>query len=102
MIELPGIWSLTPLGALIGVLVLQYWLMATGRLISKASHDREIAAANVRGNEWKDTALSERATKDEALAQNRVLLEGSRTTAAVLKAATPDMDFDGTFRTEGT
>lgn len=102
MIELPGIWSLTPLGALIGVLVLQYWLMATGRLISKASHDREIAAANVRGNEWKETALSERATKDKALEQNRVLLEGTRTTAAVLKAATPGIDFDGEFATEGT
>lgn len=102
MIELPGIWSLTPLGALIGVLVLQYWLMATGRLISKASHDREIAAANIRGDEWKATSNKWQAAAEASLSQNAVLLEGTRTTSAVLKAATPDMDFDGTFRTEGT
>lgn len=102
MIELPGIWSLTPLGLALGLVALLYWLIATGRLIPKASHDRELAIANRRGDEWKDTALTERRTKDAVIDQNRILLEGTRTTAAVLKAATPDMDFDGTFRTEGT
>jgi len=102
VIELPGIWSLTPLGALIGVLVLQYWLMATGRLISKGSHDREIAAANVRGNEWKAASDKWEGAARVALAQNTVLLEGTRTTSAVLKAASPDVDFDAAFPTEGS
>ena len=41
---LPGLWNLTPYGALIGMAVLLYWLIATGRLIPRASHDRELAA----------------------------------------------------------
>lgn len=102
MIELPGIWSLTPLGALLGVLVIQYWLMATGRLISKASHDREIAAANIRGDEWKATSDKWQSAAQAALGQNSVLVEGTRTTSAVLKAASPDVDFDAAFPTEGS
>lgn len=101
MIELPGIWSLTPLGLALGLIAMLYFLIATGRLIPKASHDREMEVANLRGNEWKETALSERATKDKVLEQNRVLLEGSRATAAVLRASAPDVDFDDAFPTGG-
>ncbi|MBT2485821.1 MULTISPECIES: hypothetical protein [unclassified Microbacterium] len=65
--ELPGIWNLTPYGAVLGLLVILYWLLATGRLVPRNAHERELAArdaahatnlalANKRGDEWKETA----------------------------------------------
>lgn len=62
---LPGIWSLSPLAALVGVIVLSYWLLATGRLITKGSHERELAQANKRGDDWRDTS----GTKDTIIAE---------------------------------
>lgn len=64
---LPGIWSLTPLGALIGVLVLIFWLTGTGRYVPSRTVERELksrdaahainlAQANLRADEWKGVA----------------------------------------------
>lgn len=60
MDALPGLWSLTPIGALIGAIVLMYWLLATGRIITRSTHERELSQANRRGDEWKETALDGR------------------------------------------
>lgn len=72
---LPGLWSLSPIGALIGAIVLFYWMLSTGRIIPKSSHDRELAVANKRGDEWKDTALEARAVNQEIRTQNSSLIQ---------------------------
>lgn len=86
METLPGIWSLSPLGALIGAVVILYWMLGTGRLIPKSSHERELeqadkraSRADMRGDEWKETALTERAVNQEIRRQNTLMLEASRT-----------------------
>src|SRR6476620_1823278 len=90
MLELPaGLWSLSPLGALIGVIVLIYWLLATGRLIPKSSHERELAQAEKRGDEWKETANEFRAVNAEIRKQNSQLLESNRVVESFLRAASP-------------
>lgn len=89
MIELPGLWSLTPLGALLGVLVLFYWLTASGRLIPKSSHERELAAANHRGDEWKATALEYRSVLDRKEQQVSTLIESGAVIQDVLREASP-------------
>lgn len=92
VIDLPGLWSLTPIGFGIGVVALFYLLLATGRLIPKSSHERELATANKRGDEWKETALDSRKLNREITRQNTELLEGSRTVRAVLRSTQPDLD----------
>lgn len=78
MDALPGLWSLTPIGALLGGIVLFYWLLATGRIITKGSHEREIALVRERGDDWRDSTLDSRAVSRELLKQNGQLLEGSK------------------------
>lgn len=102
-IELPaGVWNLTPIGALIGVLVVAYWLIASGRLVPRSSHERELSkletahalvlAAEVRrGDEWKETALDQRKVNQEIRAQNTTLLEAVRTSSHFFAAVTPEV-----------
>jgi hypothetical protein len=78
---LPGLWSLSPIGALIGVVVLVFWLLATGRIIPRASHERELAVANKRGDEWKETALEGRALITQLTGQVDKFADASRTPA---------------------
>lgn len=89
--QLPGLWSLTPIGAVIGMLVLIFWLTGTGRYIPRSSHEREMAAANKRGDEWKETALDTRQLNNELVKQNSVLVESTKTPA----------EFFGTVMREG-
>lgn len=80
--EIPsGIWELSPVGALIGILVLIFWLTSTGRYIPRSSHERELAGANKRGDEWKETALSARTLNLELAKQNSTLVEATKTPA---------------------
>jgi len=88
--ELPGLWSLTPLGALVGVIVLFFIALLRGWLIPKSSHERELAQANKRGDEWKDTALAERSGRVEAQALQRKQMETSRIVDAFFRSATPE------------
>lgn len=90
MIELPGLWSLSPVGFGLGVIVIVYWLLVTGRLVPKASHDREMLTAKVRGDEWKETALEYRKTNSVLLEQNGGLIEANKVVGAFLRAASPD------------
>lgn len=115
MIELPGIWSLSPLGALLGAIIVLYWLLATGRLIPRSSHERELTAereaharelaaaeagykeainaARLRGDEWKETTFLEREVNKVIRAQLGQSIEANRAAESFFKALSPsDLD----------
>lgn len=93
---LPGVWSLSPLGALIGAVVILYWMLGTGRLIPRSSHERELEQANRRGDEWKDTALEQREINAEIRKQNSTLIEAARITTDFFgKVSAPDIEDTG-------
>lgn len=96
MEALPGLWSLTPLSGLIGVIVVFFLLLSTGRIITKSSHERELAQANKRGDEWKETALQQRAVNQALREQNGQLIEATRTASAFFAAHTPRDALDPT------
>ena len=80
MPDLPGLWSLTPLGALVGVIVFIAIVLIRGNFIPKSSHERELDMSNKRGDEWRETSVYIRAVNDELLRQNRDLIESNRIT----------------------
>jgi hypothetical protein len=84
-----GIWSLTPIGAMIGVVLVVYLLIATGKLIPRSSHEREMRQANIRGDEWKETANVERAAKSILLEQNSGLIQALSVVESFLRASAP-------------
>lgn len=86
---LPGIWSLSPLGALIGAVVLIYWLLASGRLIPRGTHESIVGQERKRGDEWKETAFEQRAVNQEIRVQNTMLLEAQRISDKFYQAMTP-------------
>lgn len=79
---LPGLWSLTPIPALIGMVVFLYWSFATGRIITKNSHEREIEI-------YKEVSATKDKTIERQAQQIDSLLEVGRTTEAFLKAVGP-------------
>lgn len=82
MEALPGFWSLTPIGGMLGMLAILYWLLATGRLVTKSSHEREIGILN--------TIVSRQDTTIEVQQdQIQSLTEVGKTMEAVLKSAGP-------------
>ncbi|QRI45078.1 membrane protein [Microbacterium phage Shocker] len=85
MEALPGLWSLTPIGGMIGMIVLLYWLLVTGRLITKATHEREISI-------YRETRENDKETITEQRKQITSLLEVGHTVQAVIKAAGPPLD----------
>ncbi|WP_382307264.1 hypothetical protein [Herbiconiux sp. UC225_62] len=89
MPELPGLWSLSPIGALLGGIILFYWLLATGRIITRSSHERELAQANKRGDEWKETALDTRKLNNELASQNGKLVDGNSIAEHFFRTANP-------------
>lgn len=89
---LPGLWSLSPLAALVGVIVTLFLLLAYGKLITKSSLERELMnqeksntlvleQANKRGDEWKETALAGREVITEQSHQIGALIESGKTAA---------------------
>ncbi len=96
---LPGLWSLAPIPALLGVVALFYWLLATGRLIPRSSHERELAAAEkrnadavARGDEWKGTALELQKVNTEIRKQNGQLIQANQVVESFLNASRPPGD----------
>ena len=79
--ELPGLWNLSPWGALVGVIVYVYWLIVSGRWIPRATHDAIVAVQKERGDEWKETAATQRTLIEEQSKQIGVFAEASRTPA---------------------
>ena len=89
MIELPGLWSLTPIGALLGVVATFYWLVVSGRLVPRSTHEESLGQERKRGDEWKETALEYREVNAEVRRQNGQLLEANRVVESFLRATTP-------------
>lgn len=56
MEALPGIWSLSPIAALVGVIVLLFWMLATGRLYTKSSHDEIVEPWKSSSQKWETVA----------------------------------------------
>jgi hypothetical protein len=94
MPELPGLWSLTPIGALIGVIVLLYWLLSTGRLVTKSSHERELNREIARGDEWKEAHRVSEVGRANLQAQNSALMAGVRIADKFYKDFLPGVDED--------
>lgn len=86
--DIPGFWSLTPLGGLVGIIVFIAIVLIRGWFIPKSSHERELDMSNKRGDEWKDTANVVRAVNTELLKQNSDLIESSRITDHFFRAMT--------------
>lgn len=87
MEALPGLWSLSPLAALVGVLV---WLMLAvsgGRFIPKSSHEREVEI-------WKGIVENQKITIETQQEQITSLLEVGTTVQAFLRSAGPPVDED--------
>jgi hypothetical protein len=90
--QLPGLWNLTPTAALIGLVLLVALFYMRGWAVPRATHERELAArdaahatnlaqANHRGDEWKETALAGRKVIEGQTETIRIMAEGQRTTA---------------------
>jgi len=90
-LDLTGIWGLSPVAALIGVTVFLFLSLARGWVIPKSSHEREMASANKRGDEWKETAIDTRKLNSMLAKQNATLVEATKTPA----------EFFGTVMREG-
>lgn len=88
-IMLPGIWSLAPLPALIGLLVFLFIALARGWIIPRSSHEREMALMKGRGDDWKETAKSLEKVNQEIRVQVTMLLEGQRISDRFYQAMTP-------------
>lgn len=79
--NLPGLWSLTPLGALLLIVVGGIYYFASGRILTLSAHLRELAMERERADEWKETAQSKDAVNNELLKQNGILIaNGQRIT----------------------
>lgn len=82
---LPGLWSLSPLAALVGLLAFLILSVARGTLIPRSSHEREISIY-----------VATLANKDKIIetqqGQVTALLEVGKTMEAVLKSAGPRVD----------
>lgn len=82
---LPGLWSLAPFPALLGVLVFLILALSRGWIIPKSSHEREVAI-------YKGIVENKDKTIESLQAQNTSLLEVGRTVQAVLRSAGPSVD----------
>lgn len=56
MEALPGLWSLTPVGGLLGFIVLLGYFLATGKLVTRREVDARMAAVE-KGHEERATAM---------------------------------------------
>ncbi|KQT75412.1 hypothetical protein [Microbacterium sp. Leaf436] len=71
------------------ILVLVVLMIITGRLIPKATHDREMKTAITRGDEWKQTAEETVKVNAEVLSQNSQLIKANEVVEAFLRSAGP-------------
>ena len=86
METLPGIWGLTPYGAILGIVVLFFWLVATGRLVPRKTHEEIVSKEKQRADEWRQVAIERKGTINSLVIQNTAMLEATKTTAAVVQA----------------
>lgn len=97
MESLPGIWSLSLPGALIGLVVLLAVSVIRGWFIPRSSHERELAQSDKRGDEWKETVMAERAVNQEIRKQNTMLIESGRTARKFFAETSIDIEDTGEY-----
>ncbi len=85
MEALPGLWSLSPLAALVGVLVLGIYWLAKGEFIPRRTHEREVQI-------YKDLIVNKDLTISKQTDQIGQLLTVVDTVQGVLRYAGPDED----------
>ena len=68
----------------------QSTLLASGRIITRSSHERELGLANKRGDEWKETALDTRKVNGMLLHMNSKLVESSKISDHFFRTLNPD------------
>jgi hypothetical protein len=85
--ELPGLWSLSPIGFALGVVALVYWLLVTGRLIPKSTHEALVGSERNRANEWRASSDKFEQVNTEIRKQNGSLIEANRVVESFLKAS---------------
>lgn len=85
MEALPGLWNLTPLAALIGLLVLGIYWLVKGEFIPRKTHEREVQI-------YKDMIVNKDTTIALQTGQIGQLLSVVDTVQGVLRYAGPDED----------
>ncbi len=75
----------------VAILALVVLMILTGRLVPKATHDREVNAAVTRGDEWKNTAQDYQTVNQEIRDQNSKLIKANEVVEAFLKSAGPSI-----------
>lgn len=85
---IPGLWSLSPLAGITGLLLFIAISLIRGWFIPRPSHERELAMANKRGDEWKETAKDLQDVNREIRRQNTELIEAVRTSSSFFEAMT--------------
>lgn len=93
--DIPNLWTLSPIGALIGLIVLIGVALIRGWFIPKSSHERELGLMKERGDEWRETSIYIGTVNDELLKQNRDLIESNRITDNFFRAMTGSKSGDG-------
>lgn len=92
---LPGLWSLTPLGAVVVLLVLNWWMLNGGRLYTKGSHG-EIVSLHKQRYEAQMAILEKKdATIDALTEQNRDLIKSNSIIDDFFKKADAVLDGGG-------
>lgn len=84
---LPGLWSLTPIGALIGLIVLIGFMLTTGKLYTKGTHAEIMQLHEERYKAEKAVSMKRGETIDSLLEQNTALIRSNVITADFLKEA---------------
>lgn len=85
MEALPGLWSLSPLAALVGVVVLIFIKISNGDYVPKKTHEREVGI-------YKELLANKDATIEKQVDQIGQLLSVVDTVQGVLRYAGPDED----------
>lgn len=104
--ELPGLWSLTPWGLVLGTLALVLVSVIRGWFIPKSTHERELAQAELRidaqrlrGDEYKAAAVDKDRVIAEKDKQITALMEVGFVVRDVLRATVPGITLEDTTPT---
>lgn len=89
MPELPGLWSLSPIAGLVGVIILLFYMLATGRLMTKTQH-LEIVAAHEKLAEVQQEAISEWRRSTHALEARAIVLPSQTAADQAIRAGGGD------------
>lgn len=89
MPDLPGLWSLTPLGAFIGVLVLLFLMLASGKLLTRRQHE-EVVHSKDQLIEIQEKAIDEWRLSAHTLQSRAVVLPNQKDADRLLHSGGSD------------